>query len=72
MANVFDAINATIQNANSVSNTYAGIIQNEAKLSTQNKQIQLKDDINKKMDEIRSTSNPEEWETNINQFFEQT
>lgn len=72
MANAFDAITAALESAGSVSNTYRQYLADEAKLSTQNKQIQLKDDINKKMDEIRSTSNPEEWETNINQFFEQT
>ena len=72
MANAWEAISAMIESAGSVSNTYSKYLADEAKLSTQNKQIQLKDDINKKMDEIRSTSNPEEWETNINQFFEQT
>lgn len=72
MANVFDAITASLESAGSVSKTVNTYLTNEAKLSTQNKQIQLKADINAKMDEIRSSNKPEEWETKINQFFEQT
>ena len=72
MAKIAQLTDALLDSMNSVSSVVNDYTTREAKLSTQNKQIQLKDDINKKMDEIRSSSKPEEWETNINQFFEQT
>ena len=70
MANGWEAIGAMIQSAGSVANTYNQYLTDEAKLSTQNKQIQLKDDINKEMMKIQSSSNSDQWETNINGFFE--
>ena len=44
-------------------------LEEQAKLSTQTKQIQLQTDINAELAKIRNSSNDEEWNTQINDFF---
>ncbi len=72
MADILDFSNALLGLGNSVIDNKTKELTNEANYATQTKQIQLKDDINKKMDEIRSSSDPEQWQTEITKFFEQT
>ena len=70
MANVFDAITASLESAGSVSKTVNTYLTNEAKLSTQNKQIQLKKDLQDKMMEIQRSSTSDEWQTKMDGYFQ--
>lgn len=71
MANAFDAITSMLESAGSVSNTINKHITNEAKLSTQTKNIQLQSDINGQLARIKQDNKFENWNTEMNQFFEQ-
>lgn len=71
MANAFDAITAALDSAGSVSNTINRYLSDDAKRSTQNKQIQLKEDINNKMMEIQRSNNSDEWQTKMDGYFQE-
>lgn len=71
MANAFDAITAALESAGSVSNTLNDYLTKQATLSTQTKNIQLQNDINGKLAQIKQDSKFENWNTEINSFFTQ-
>ena len=56
--------------ANTAANVTSDIATKQAKLSTQTKNIQLQTDINAELMRIRQSSDFENWNTNINDFFE--
>jgi hypothetical protein len=56
--------------ANTAANVTSDIATKQAKLSTQTKNIQLQTDINAELIRIRQSSDFENWNTNINDFFE--
>ena len=62
MSSMFGAMNGG-------GNIARDILHDEARLSTQTKQIQLQTDINKKLSQIRQSANDEDWETEVNNFF---
>ena len=69
MANLADLTNSifdTINTGASIANDYT---QKQATLSTQTKNIQLQNDINAELMRIRQSSDFENWNTNINNFF---
>ena len=70
MANAFDAITAALESAGSVSNTVNRYLTDDAKRSTQNKQIQLKADLQDQMDQIQRSSTSDQWQTKINEYFQ--
>lgn len=70
MAKITELTNALLDSANTVSNVYDNYLSNDAKRSTQNKQIQLKADINQQMMEIQRSSTSDQWETKINDYFQ--
>ena len=70
MANLADLTNSifdTINTGATIANDYAT---KQAKLSTQNKQIKLKSDIQDKMLEIQRSNTSDLWETKINDYFQ--
>ena len=71
MANALVISNALLDSANEVANTYGRYLDKQAELSTQTKNIQLQNDINGKLAQIRQSSNYEDWNTEINNFFTQ-
>ena len=70
MSNAADATMAFLNSLNAVTNSARDYNQNEAKRSTQNKQIQLKKDIQNKMMEIQRSSSSDEWQTKIDGYFQ--
>ena len=56
--------------ANTVSNGVNDYITNQAKLSTSNKQIRLQQDINNELMKIQQSSNYQNWQQNMTNFFE--
>lgn len=70
MAKVTEYVNSLFDSANTVAGVMNDYTTNEAKRSTQNKQIQLKADLQKQMDEIQRSSTSEQWETKINDYFQ--
>lgn len=56
--------------ANTASNIVNDYTTNQAKLSTSNKQIRLQEDINNELENIRRSSNYNDWQKNMNDFFE--
>lgn len=70
MANIADFTSTLFDSANKISDTYNDYISKEAKLSTQNKEILLQQDINNKLAEIKQSSDFTSWNTDVNNFFE--
>ena len=70
MSKLVEVTNNLLESASIVSNTYNDYISREAKLSTQNKQIQMQADINSQLAAIKQSSDYEHWQDNINTFFE--
>ena len=62
-----DAIFGALDTGATIANDY---VTNQAKLSTQNKQIKLKSDIQEKMLEIQRSNTSDQWETKINDYFQ--
>lgn len=56
--------------ANTASNVVDNYTTSQAKLSTQNKQIKLQQDINNELMKIQQSSDYENWQQNMNDFFE--
>ena len=71
MAKIIDVTNALFDSANTVAGVYDNYLKNDAKRSTQSKQIQLKEDINNKMMEIQRSSNSDEWQTKMDGYFQE-
>ena len=57
--------------ANTFSSVLSDYTSKEAKLSTQNKQIQMQADIYAKLNDIRQRADFNNWQTEVNTFFEQ-
>jgi len=70
MSKMNELMNAMLDSANTVNSVYDDYITNEAKRSTQNKQIQLKKDIQDKMMEIQRSSNSDEWQQKMTDYFQ--
>ena len=70
MAKITDLMNAMLDSANTVNNVYDDYLTNDAKRSTENKQIRLKKDIQDKMMEIQRSSNSDEWQTKMDGYFQ--
>ena len=62
--------NTVLDSINGVTNVIDDYTTKEAKRSTQNKQIQLKKDVNAKMMEIQRSSSSDEWQTKIDNYFQ--
>ncbi len=58
-----------LHSASTIATTLDKEFQEQARLSTQTKEIQLQTDINNELAQIRQSSNDEEWNTQINDFF---
>ena len=71
MAKITEAMNALFDSANTVAGVVNDYTTKQATLSTQTKNIQLQTDINGKLAQIKQSANPENWNTEINGFFEQ-
>ena len=71
MAKITQLMGAMLDSADTVNNVYGDYLMNDARRSTQNKQIQLKEDINNKMMEIQRSSNSDEWQTKIDGYFQE-
>ena len=63
--------NSLLDSANTVTKVYDDYITKQAQLSTDIKNSQLQTEINAELARIRQTSNFEDWNTEINNFFEQ-
>ena len=72
MADVLNLFQAAAGLSNTVVNDIDQKITKEAEIATRNKQYQLKYDLRDKMNEIRQSNKPEEWQTKIDDFFQQT
>lgn len=70
MAKFAEAMLSVLDTTNTVANVYEDYLEKDAKRSTQNKQIQLKDDINKQMMEIQRSSTSDEWEQKMTDYFQ--
>ena len=70
MARFTEAMFSVLDTTNAVTNVYNNYLENDAKRSTQNKQIQLKDDINKQMMEIQRSSTSDEWQQKMTEYFQ--
>ena len=55
--------------ANTASNVVSDYTTNQAKLSTQSKQIKLQADINNELMQIQQSSDYTNWQQNMNDFF---
>lgn len=71
MANIMDFTNALFDSANTAASIYNDYMTKEAKLSTQNKQIQMQADINAKLNDIRQRSDFENWQTEVDDYLQQ-
>lgn len=72
MANeILNFTNTLLDSANTISSVVNDYNTKQAALSTQTKNIQLQNDINGQLARIRQSSNFEEWNTQINDFFTQ-
>ena len=56
--------------ANTFSSVLSDYTSKEAKLSTQNKEIQMQADIYAKLNDIRQRADFNNWQTEVNTFFE--
>lgn len=71
MANFIDFTNAAFDAMNTGAAITNNIIQNNAVISTRNKRYQLQDAVNKKLQEIQQSSNFENWNTDVANFYGQ-
>ena len=71
MANLGEVVSGIFSSANTVSNVVNDYTTNQARISTNNKEIQLQYDINKKMRDIQRSSNFENWQQDMTGFFEE-
>lgn len=71
MAKITELTNAMFDSINTATSIYDKYLENDARRSTQNKQIQLKQDINDKMMEIQRSSNSDEWQTKMDGYFQE-
>ena len=69
MAKITEAMLSVLDTTNAVTNVYNNYLEKQAALSTQTKNIQLQNDINGELARIRQSSNYEDWNKNINEFF---
>lgn len=70
MAKITELTNALLDSANTVNNVYDDYLNKQAALSTQTKSIQLQQDINGEIAKIKQNNSFENWNTEINNFFE--
>lgn len=70
MADFFDAMNAAARSVNVMGGIYEKKLEDQARLSTQTKEIQLQTDINNMLSEIRQSGDDENWNTKVNERFE--
>lgn len=71
MAKIIEMTNALFDSANTVANVWSDYTTKEAKLSTQNKEIQMQADINAKLNDIRQRSDFENWQTEVDNYLQQ-
>ncbi len=71
MGKLGEFTDALMGSARTISNVYEDKLTKQATLSTQTKNIQLQNDINGQLARIRQSSNYEDWNTQINDFFTQ-
>lgn len=71
MGKLGEFTDALMGSARTISNVYDDKLTKQATLSTQTKNIQLQNDINGQLARIRQSSNYEDWNTQINDFFTQ-
>ena len=70
MGKITELTNALLDSANTVNNVYDDYINKQAALSTQTKSIQLRSAIDGELAKIKQNNNFENWNTEINGFFE--
>lgn len=70
MSKILEVTNALLDSANAVNSVISDYTKNEAQLATQNKQIQLQEDITNELNNIKRSSNYENWQQNMTEFFE--
>lgn len=70
MAKIIDVTNALFDSANTVAKVYDDYTQKQAELSTRTKGYQLQSQITDELNRIKTDSHFENWNTEINQFFE--
>lgn len=70
MAGLTDFTNALFGAANTASSVVSDYATSQAKLSTQNKQIKLQQDINNELMKIQQSSDYTNWQQNMTDFFE--
>lgn len=70
MAKITELTNALLDSANTVNNVYDDYLNKQAALSTQTKSIKLQQDINNEIAKIKQNNSFENWNTEINNFFE--
>ena len=71
MGKLAEFTDALIGSARTINSVYDNQITQQATLSTQTKNIQLQNDINGQLARIRQSSNYEDWNTQMNDFFTQ-
>ena len=71
MADILQFTSTLLDSANTITNVVDDYRTKQANLSTQTKNIQLQNDINGQLARIRQSSNYEDWNTQINEFFTQ-
>jgi hypothetical protein len=69
MSSFSNAMMSMLNAANTTSDIVRDYTHEQARLSTQTKEIQLQTDINEELAKIRQSANDEEWNTQINDFF---
>lgn len=70
MAKITEYVNSLFDSANTVAGVINDYTTNEARRSTQNKQIQLKKDLQDKMMEIQRSSTSDEWQAKMDGYFQ--
>ncbi len=70
MAKIIDVTNALFDSANTVANVYDDYTSKQAELSTRTKSYQLQEAITGELNRIKQDSHFENWNTEINNFFE--
>jgi hypothetical protein len=70
MAKITQYVDSLFDSANTVAGVMNDYTTNEAKRSTQNKQIQLKKDLQDKMMEIQRSSTSDEWQAKMDGYFQ--
>lgn len=70
MNELLDFTNAILGSANTISNTVDDYLNKDAQASTQDKEIKLQYAVRQEMMKIRTSSNFENWQDDMNDFFE--